>query len=339
LETVTYGKEGCADRVIAARVAALRKIVNHQFTLEASNWLFPRFAGVWLTDGQLDLMHMHGIEATPLFGKRFDICFRGIGGDTVLGGAQIVDEEAFDRPITATSVARATGRNPKRVRIPAKFLQLTKTDIFVLQNRIRRFTYDGVMTMPGHIQNRLPFIDNKVVEFAYSLPDFLRFDGKIYQKMLLLKFPKFYRTIPWQKTGYPIGIPDSAKRILNLIQRGRRKLSAITGGLVSNSFQTSYDYVNYPDWLRREPARTVFEKLFHNPKAIYPEYLPRSAVELAWKDHLTGANHADELCRYATFEIWLQQAFERKLRTEADALQEFRVSNRHSSSDDRDARA
>jgi hypothetical protein len=32
---------------------------------------------------------------------------------------------------------------------------------------------------------------------------------------------------------------------------------------------------------------------------------------------LLGADHADKIFKYATFEIWLQQAFEKTLRTEA----------------------
>jgi asparagine synthase (glutamine-hydrolysing) len=50
----------------------------------------------------------------------------------------------------------------------------------------------------------------------------------------------------------------------------------------------------------------------NNPTAIYPEYLPQSAVQTAWDDHMRGADHTDEIFKYATFEIWLQQAFEKK---------------------------
>ena len=33
---------------------------------------------------------------------------------------------------------------------------------------------------------------------------------------------------------------------------------------------------------------------------------------------MDGMNHAEIVCEYATFEIWLQQAFENRFRSEAD---------------------
>ncbi len=320
--TITFGMERCADRVIAARAAAVRRVPNYQFSLDRRNWLFPRFKGVWLSDGQLDLLHMHGIEATALYRKLFDICFSGMGGDTIPGGSLIPGEDALDSPITTDLVARATGRDPHRVHVQDKYLSLSKFDFFTLHNRLRRFGYSSIMTMSDDIQFRLPFFDNKFVQFAYSIPDAFRFQGRIYEKLLLRKFPKLFRNIPRQQSGQPIGTSETIRKIVNFTHRARRKVSRVSRGFFHEPFHL-YPYANYPDWLRREPACTVFAALFDNPKAIYPEYLPRSRVEMAWTEHLRGWDHADELCRYATFEIWLQQTFEKKLRTEADALLEF----------------
>ena len=316
LHTITFGIDGCADRLIAARAAAVRRAVNHGFSLNASNWLFPRFKGVWLTDGQTSLLHMHGFEAAELESELFDIALNGFLGDVVLGGSWLA-REALDHPITPQLAGRFVGREPSKVNITKQYFDLNKTDFYFLQNRGRRFTYNGLVLMSTYIETRIPFYDNKLLEFSYSLPDSMRLKSHIYKTMLLRKFPEFYRRIPWQKTGNPIGMSDNVAKLLHVIRRVRRKVSRYSGGFFQDPFQ-SYEYVDYPDWLRREPARKVFSALFNHPKAIYPQYLPRSRVKFAWNEHLRGLDHAEELCRYLTFEIWLQQAFEKRFRTEED---------------------
>jgi asparagine synthase (glutamine-hydrolysing) len=316
VHTLTVGKDRCADRLIAARAAAAAGVANHQFSLNEGNWLFPRFRGVWLTDGQSNLLHMHGIEAAALYSELFDICFSGFLGDAVLGGSYLF-EDALDSPITAELVARSTGQRTKNISIPAQYRDLCKADFFGIQNRGRRFIYNGIIMMSDDIEMRMPFFDNKLLEFTFSLPDALRFKSRIYNKMLLRRFPKLYRRIPWQKTGNPIAMRDSVAKLLHLTRRARRKLSRLSGGFLRDPLSGS-DYSDYPSWSRQEPARTIFTALLNNPKAIYPEYLPRSAVQTAWNDHLLGADHTDNVFKYATFEIWLQQAFEKTLRTESD---------------------
>jgi asparagine synthase (glutamine-hydrolysing) len=316
VHTFTFGVEGCADRVIAARAAAVCGAANHQFSLNEANWLLPRFRGVWFTDGQSSLMHMHGIEATELECAFCDIVLNGFLGDGVLRGSYLF-EGALDCPITADLVAQCTGRDRNKINIPSQYDGLMKTDFYFLQNRARRWLYNGELMMSNHIQLRTPFSDNALVEFAYSLPDRLRFGNQVYRKMLLRKFPEFFRRIPWQATGYPIGPPENIQQLLYMTRRARRKLSGLSGGLFRDPFKLT-NYADYDAWLRQEPARSIFTGIFNNPKALYSDYLPKSLVQRRWIEHLDGMAHAEIICKYATFEIWLQQAFENRFRSEAD---------------------
>jgi asparagine synthase (glutamine-hydrolysing) len=113
LNTVTFGIDGCADRVIAARAAAVRGAANHGFSLNANNWLLPRFKGVWLSEGQTSLLHMHGLEAAALESELFDIALNGFLGDVVLGGSWLA-RDALDHPITPELVGRFIGRDPRK---------------------------------------------------------------------------------------------------------------------------------------------------------------------------------------------------------------------------------
>jgi asparagine synthase (glutamine-hydrolysing) len=315
---VTFGIPGCPDHILAARAAAVRGAAHYQFVLNKQNWLPPRLRGVWLSDGQYDLMHMHGIEAVPMIRGLYDINISGFLGDAVLGGSYL-RREALDHPITTgQAAAQVMRRDPNKFEIGNQYLSLHKTDYYFLQNRARRFVYAALdLAESGGVPSRMPFYDNKLLEFAYSLPDALRYGSRIYRKMLLLKFPAYFKSIPWQKTGVPIGYPDSLAKLFNFEKRVRRKLSTLSGGFIANPLSS---YENYADWVRSEPNCYFFDQLFSNPKAIYPAYLPRKVVQSDWNNHLAGQDNSSKVCRYATFEIWLQQIFEKKFRTNADPL-------------------
>jgi asparagine synthase (glutamine-hydrolysing) len=314
VNTITVGTEGCPDRLIAGQVAAVRAATAHHFSLDATNWLLPRFRGIWLTDGQSNLLHMHCIEAARLYTSLFDVCLSGFAGELVLGGSWLASD-ALDVPVTA-ALAKRLGHTGITVNIPEQFRELKKTDFYFIHNRANRFTYNGIIMLADDVEMRMPFFDNKLIEFTYSLPDIFRLDGRIYNKMLMHKFPKYYRRITWQKTGNPISIPNHLGRLLHLTRRAGRKLSRLSGGFFSDPL--ARDYTDYPNWLRQEPARHVFTTLFNNPKAIYPDYISKKAVQSTWNEHLRGRDNAETICIYATFEIWLQQAFEKRLRAEVD---------------------
>jgi asparagine synthase (glutamine-hydrolysing) len=301
--------DGCLDRILAAQVAMVRGAESHQFALDGKNWLPPRVDGVWLSDGQYDIMHMHGIETVPLVRSLFDINIEGFLGDVVLGGSYL-RRGTLDRPITVAQAAKQMGCDANKVEIGNQYSFLNKTDYFFLQNRGRRFIYGYIELLAScGVRHRMPFYDNRLVEFSYSLPDALRFGSRIYNRMLLHRFPAYYKSIPWQKTGVPIGYPDKIVKLIYFEKRVRRKLSSLIHGLV-----TYPDYVDYDRWIRDEPARSFFTKLFSNPDALYPAYLPRETIKSCWDNQLAGKNNSQKLCRYATFEIWLQQAFEKKFR-------------------------
>jgi asparagine synthase (glutamine-hydrolysing) len=313
VQTVTFGLEGCQDRVLASRATAVRGAQSHQFALDSQNWLGPRIESVWLTDGQYDLMHMHGVEAGPLILEHFEIDMSGFGGDATIGGSYL-RENALDCSITPERAAAFMDCSPDRLRIGDQYSSLNKLDFFFIQNRVRRFLHVAVVLSHSvGLPCRLPFVDNRLMEFVYSLPDALRFKSHIYRKMLLARFPQYFRSIPWQKTGIPISYSESRAKLIHLGRRIRRKLSKLSKGLVQDPF-ASQGFSNYDLWLREEPARSLFDELFTSPDALYPKYLPRETVTAMWAEHLSGKNHATMLCRYATFEIWLKQAFYGKYR-------------------------
>ncbi|PTL34905.1 hypothetical protein CLG94_12465 [Candidatus Methylomirabilis limnetica] len=319
LQTVTFGKPGCDDIRIAARVAKLKRATHHIVELTAQNWLLPRLGGVWWTDGELALLHMHGIEGLNLYREWFDIVVHGHAGDVILGGS-FLTQELVHRPASRELVAQAMRCNPDLLTSFKEYSALHTSDFYFLQNRLRRFAFTGIKYAQTAVVFRTPFYDNKLFEYVYSLPNELRYKSFIYKRMLLQNFPLFYKGVPWQKTGVPINWPSVAERAGKFRRRLHRAASWRLAKIGIN-WKSDANYTDYPNWIRQEPARSFFSQILENPAALYPEFYPRwrviealDAFLVGGLDYMNGINYAEMLCRYLTLEIWLQQVFEKRYR-------------------------
>lgn len=282
IHTITFGKMGCDDIRIASRVAKAKGARHHIVLLNRKNWLLPRFEGIWLTDGQLNLRDMHIISIYQLARKYFTINLSGLLGDAILGGWYIRKHWNVIEKITNTG---------------------------------RRFTCEGIRLGGSFIINRKPFFDNKLMEFIMSIPESLRKDSYMYNKMLLRKFPEFYESIPWQRTGLPISGRRIPKRV-EWYRRIKNKCLRELGHVGLIKYSSPYPYADYTDWIRNEPARTIFDRILNHSNALYPEYISREKVIQEWEKHLDGEDHSSNICLYMTLEIWLQQVFTHKYRPE-----------------------
>lgn len=307
LPAVTFGRPGCVDIAIAQRVAALKGARHEVVPITSDTWLAPRFEGVWWTDGQFNLLGMHGMEAAEVYRDVCDVHLDGYGGDFGLGGMYMGDPSTYDR-FSPDLVA-------KRMKCDLSFLgdlsaweRSGRSDYYLLQNRARRMNNAGTRFMQVLVEERKPFLANAVVEFAFGLPDALRARGLLYRRMLLRTFPAYYRRIPWANMGVPISWPRGIRRAGKLVQRigcqhdGRMRALGIPGRPYAG-------YTDYVTWLRTEPARGVIDALLRGSEALYPQYMSRDSVLRLWDEHLAGADHAFEIGRRITMEIWLQQVY------------------------------
>ncbi|CCF84306.1 asparagine synthase-related protein [Nitrolancea hollandica] len=314
IHALTFGTHGCDDVQIAATVAREKKsVIHHVFEIDRNNWLPPRVAGVWHTDGQFDLMHMHGIEATGVEAELWEITLDGFAGDMIGGESMLCKPEFFGRMASREAIAKIIGCRAELLNSVEEYACLPTSDFFHMQNCFRRLHRGGINMALAVQELRMPFMDNQLFCFAYSLPDSLRAKGRIYNRMLLQTFPNYFRSIPWSETGVPISWPGRLADATRFARRvkGRLTLEAARIGL---SLASSSSYTDYPNWIRQEPARSFFRNLLLNRSPLYADYIPRTEVLQAWTRHMKGGNYASKLCRYLTLEIWLQQIFESKYR-------------------------
>ncbi len=315
IQAVTFGKAGCEDIRIAAMVAQVKGVVHHLVEIDKSNWLMPRLDEIWRTDGQYNLMHMHGIEALPQMEPLFDIVLDGAGGDGLVGGGHLFANKDFV-PYLKKTLGAKLDNEALLQRFVDYFEWIGSSYILYVDHRIRSFLIYGAgegIGVSAGLKYRFPFLDNAFQELLYAIPISIKVDNRLYKRMLLQAFPDFFERIPWQNTGAPIRWPDIAQKLSHFSRRVKYRVLREMGRFGLEHFDPR-DYTDYPNWIRQEPARSFFTEVLTNSTALYPEYISREQVHRDWERHLDGEDHADYLCRYLTFEIWLQQLFEGKFR-------------------------
>ncbi|MDR0792565.1 MAG: hypothetical protein LBE82_04600 [Chitinophagaceae bacterium] len=279
----TFGKENCDDIQIAKMVAKKKNTRQVIFELTGEKWITSCFKSVWATDGQSKLTDMHGTAFAADFRQLFDVNLSGFLGDAFFGGGYF------------------------------RLIQSTLLNVYL--NRGRRRILMFVKSFDNFIHNRLPFLDNDLMNFFIKYINYPKIEsGAIYHKMLLQQFPEYYKKIPWQETGLPINASAGRlflKRVENKIGRELPFLP------IQNN---NKDYCDYPLWASTEPAKSVFIKLLTNPDNLYQNYLDKNIVLnklnmfMSKPEQDTNYGIINYLSRILTIEIWLQQFFNNKYR-------------------------
>lgn len=281
LHTFTFGKEGCDDIRIASVVSKIKQAEHHALIFRTDKWLIPRVSNVWKSDASFSLLHMHGTEFHNEYKTYMDYNLNGFLGDAILGGS---------------------------------YISINQTVEYKVRNRGRRFINQALILGGAWLIHRRPFFDNNLVALIFSIPERLRINSHIYNKMLLKFFPEYFKYIPWQQTGYPINYPSLLVKLLSFKNRVVNKLKYESQRL-GCKFTDLRNYTDYPEWIRQQSARVFFEKLLLNKKALYQDYLDRNMIHTCISDHMNKKmNYHDKLCLALTFELWLQQVFEGKYR-------------------------
>lgn len=306
--TFTFGSPGCLDIRLAKRVSGVHRAVHNVFHITGENWMLPRVNAVWRTDASVSLLHLHGVEFTDEMRRHADVLMHGFAGDLVLGGSYL-NRESLDRDADQLVFRSVTGSEHKIVAWDPWY-QCGKSDPFFINNRVRRFTSTGLRLLEDRVETRLPFFDNALIEFIYGLPDNLRYGSRIYVDALLRKYPKYYRWIPWQKTGVPISFPKVVasgvrlkRRVVNRLTRGNR-----TSGMTQ-----------YGNWMRERKTRALLQALLRDPSAYYPRFSDAARTAREMDQHMSGRqDHSIRICRVLTLELYCQQLLEGRHREALD---------------------
>lgn len=286
---LTFGAPDSGDNAIAATVAAQRPTRHHWIELGGEDWLAPRLAAVWWTDGMLDLRHMHGVEALAGIRRAYAVGLNGAGGDGLAGGGHLFEAVDFDDHLRRRLAFDPAVHADLAAELRSYFDRLGSAHAFYIDHRMRSFTLYGLLlgTFAG-VGYRMPFMDNAFQERLYAAPAAFKAGNRLYRQLLLRAFPDYFRRIPWQSTGVPLSWPPWAARLARRWRRGA-------------------PLADYAAWIRRPPARSFFERALLGDDALCAAYAPEGALQALWNEHMAGLDRSDLLCRWLTLEVFLRQ--------------------------------
>jgi len=314
IHTFTIGQQNCRDIKIAQIVSKIKKSNHHIGNIDEISWLQDRPYGVWISEGNVSLLHTHGVESLQIMKNSFDISLNGYAGDLVLGGS-FLRRNYLDKEINNKIISNCLNGSME-INNFDDWYQIRKTDPYFINNRVRRFTNCGVIMAETLIEHRKPFFDNQLIELAYSIPDIYRYKSHIYNKMLLKFFPEFYNNVPYQKTGCPISYPKSLIALYIFKDRfiiGTRKIFNSFGNI--NKFKNLNNFVDYNQWVKTKHFKSFFLNVMNNRNAIYKDYVPSSYINKTLVAQSFDKVSVNKICLYLTFEIWLQQIFNKNYRS------------------------
>lgn len=334
IDALTFGKTDCDDYTIAKRVCDKLGIKHYFVEITAETWFSGIEKTVWVTEGLLNVIHQHTWDAIDKTKEYYDINLNGYAGDLVVGGSYLSNDfmniknmsnyfnsvflkmnnghigTICKNEIYSNNIADIL-HNSSKYSLEKKIEQEVKTpadsDYFFLNNRVRRFTLMGTVSVQTKLENRKPFFDNDLIEFVYSLPNEIRSNHYIYNKMLLKFFPATFKTIPWQNTGLPI---DTSK----IIARGYsiyRTCKSVTNRLLQKMslpliFKDNTNYVDYNNWMRdnKELRKYIYDTLL-SEKSLNRGYFNSDFIRKLIDEHMSGKeNYAQLLGLLLTFELF-----------------------------------
>ena len=334
IDALTFGKTDCDDYTIAKRVCDKLGIKHHFVEITAETWFSGIEKTVWVTEGLLNVIHQHSWDAIDKTKEYYDINLNGFLGDVVIGGSYLAnikyiaknvdeyqntvfskmnkghicieDEKMFYNSQIFNILSKSSFHSLMKI-IGKEIKKSGESDYFFINNRGRRFIVMGTVSAQTKLEDRKPFFDNDFIEFVYSLPNEIRSNSYIYNKMLLKFFPATVKSIPWQKTCLPIGTSK-------IIARGYyiyRTCKSVTNRLLQKIslppiFKDNTNYAEYNNWMRdNKELRTYIYDTLLSDKSLNRGYLNSDFIRKLIDEHMSGKeNYAQILGLLLTFELF-----------------------------------
>lgn len=252
---VTFGEVGSADMEIAARCARLGRCEHRAMVITERNWWTGREAAIWQTDGLVNAQHLHVALALDHMrtGNRWTL--KHSTGDVLFGGSghwlfpttarqpagakdwpAARDEFLLHRAGASPFFDQAEVAEVSRADCD-RYLGGPSVDCLIMGLGQRRWTLTGPLAMLAHCEVVNPAARFAILELLLgSLEDRQRSGHRFYAPFLCATHPRYFRTVPWQKTGRGLDEPPA----LRAWRRLQRKL-----GLRPAIPQAGRDFADY----------------------------------------------------------------------------------------------
>jgi len=182
-----------------------------------------------------------------------------------------------------------------------------KNDTFIFLNRELRSMVMGFVSHRCVIEDRQPFRDNDLIDFALKIPPELRYNNRIYFKFLKKLSPELYN-IPVSSTNIKIGAPYFLYKIFSLKKKAMKKIIDIvrikSRGLIKIPFKSGHP--EYGKWIiENKGLRKWVEDILLDERTLNRKYFNRNFVLQMVKDHKNyKKDYTSLIFLLLTFELW-----------------------------------
>jgi asparagine synthase (glutamine-hydrolysing) len=163
--------------------------------------------------------------------------------------------------------------------------------LFLMQ-RLRRETALSMVEFGCHVETRLPFLDNELIDVLFGVPPELKLGDKIQAHILARRRPAFLKVVN-TNTGAPLG----AGRLRSLVAKAKLKVLAKLG---VRGYQP---YERLGRWLRQD-LRLLVTRLLLGDRCLDRGVFDPQTVRAVVDGHLTNKrNHTFLLMAMMIFEL------------------------------------
>jgi len=333
VKAITWGIRGCDDYKIAKKVCERLGIKHHFVEMNAKKWFSGIEKTVYVTDGHYNVIHQHSWQVLNEAKKYIDVNISGVLAEMVKGDFLIKDvlantkmNEYYDIVFKSMNrgnintkseenfysknvfnLIKNVSKKSLRKNIKETISDPQYNDYFFINNQGRRFALMGSICAQTKLENRTPFFDNDFLEFLYSMPNKLRFNSYIYDKMLLKFFPGVYEDIPWQRTGLPIGSHKITQKVRHYYVGGKSRLNRLLRRMgLPPIFKDNRDFADYNNWMRNnKELRQYIYDIILSKRALRRDYFNANFVKGIIDKHMSSKeNNSQIIGLLLTFELF-----------------------------------
>ena len=286
---LTYGIPGCDDARYAQRAAAAAGVtwVFHPlYSGSDPDWLDRRTAHIQETDGLVQLVDLMHLECVDRQRHLIDVHMSGYIGDAVCGPtfAHVSDASgvAAKMPFTGSPLGWSWAEAESWAQDAIARLDGAAPRFALFEHKLAQSTHPIFHALMPYMRVRRPFLDHALFDFFADLPADMR--GPVYHRMLKMKYPRLFASIPVQSTGVPVLTPRwrvNAARAFRLGRKIGRRLAAPLGIAIPSRQRAYFD----DERMWAEPAaRARIESVVLAERARCCDIFDRSMVKRVLAD-------------------------------------------------------
>lgn len=238
----------------------------------------------------------------------------GYVGDMIFGASFKDDAALLDKKMTQDLAEKLYGKFYELSDYKNDFYEINKIEPSLFMNRVRRYTTQMINVGLNHSEPILPYIDNKIIDFIYSIPDEYRANNNLYSDMLLKYYNEYYKNIPWTANNLPIQgkLYKNNKFNINMLRE-----KVINSTLLSKKWKRSilkriniYNLIYKPTFhvfqeeLAKDENINLIKEKYINERSLCMKYLSKETIDVI--NNSIKYKNTWQLALILTYEFYLR---------------------------------